>query len=174
MDNRVIREEYAQIAHELIQSEDCLADIRASEATIVYLGSDYEKTTKGKKVCAECEKISDKYKWGIPADFTITVFEKNVTGFTDDQMKILLLHELLHVGIAWDHNGKEMYDVRPHDYEDFKIITDRYGTEWAEVKERDIEIQYKPLVVEEVKNGKRTEFKEAKQERSTRARSKGR
>lgn len=174
MDNRVIREEYALIAHDLIKQEDCLADIRASEATIVYLGSDYEKTSKGKKVCAECEKISDKYKWGIPADFTITVFEKNVRGFTDDQMKILILHELLHVGISWDNNGVEKYEVKPHDYEDFKIITDRYGTEWAEVKARDIEIKYNPVIVEEVENGKRAEFEEAKQERSTRARSEGR
>jgi hypothetical protein len=133
MDNRVIREEYAEMAHKIIEEEDALIDIANSHATIVYLGSDNEKKSKGNLVLGECEKVSDKYKWGIPADFTITVFEKNVIGFTDEQMRILLFHELLHVGIEFMDDGSEKYSIRPHDYEDFKIITDRYGTEWGRV-----------------------------------------
>ena len=133
MDNRVIREEYAEMAHKIIEEEDALTDIANSHATIVYLGSDNEKKSKGNLVLGECEKVSDKYKWGIPADFTITVFEKNVIGFTEEQMRILLFHELLHVGIDFQEDGSEKYSIRPHDYEDFKIITDRYGTEWGRV-----------------------------------------
>ena len=131
MDNRVVRPEYAALAAKIIEEEEVLTDIANSQATIVYLSSDNAKTSKGKAVGGECEKVSDKYKWGIPADFTITVFEPNIIGFTDQQIRTLLFHELLHVGIEFKEDGSERYYIRPHDYEDFKIITDRYGTDWS-------------------------------------------
>ena len=133
MDNRVIREEYAEMAKKIIEEEPLLTDIANSHATIIYLGSDNPKTAKGKTVCGEAEKVQDKNKWAIPADFTITVFEPNTAGFTEEQMRILLFHELLHVGIEFTEDGQEKYSIRPHDYEDFKIIIDRYGTDWSKV-----------------------------------------
>ncbi len=133
MDNRIIREEYAELAAKIIDEEESLRDIACSHATIIYLGSDNEKKSKGRPVLGECEKISDKYKWGIPADFTITIFEKNIAGFTEERLRILLFHELLHVGIEFDEDGSEKYSVKPHDYEDFKEIIDRFGTEWGQV-----------------------------------------
>ena len=133
MDNRVIRKEYAEIAAEIINEEtELLADIRNSEATIIYLGSDYPKKSKSKTVLGECEKVQSKNKWAIPCDFTITVYEPNCVGLSRDQLKILLLHELLHVGIKFEEDGTEKYYIKPHDYEDFKVITDRYGTEWGQ------------------------------------------
>ena len=129
-DFRKINEHYAEIAVELIAEEPALEYIAESNVTIVYLSSDSEKTNKGKRVCGQCEKVPDKYRWGIPADFTITVFEPNVEKFTDEQIKILLFHELLHVGIEEDGN-EERYFIRPHDLEDFKLIIDRFGTEWS-------------------------------------------
>lgn len=132
MDNRVIREEYAEIAAKVIEEEELLTDIANSHATIIYLGSDNPKTGKGKTIYAECEKVQDKNKWAIPCDFTITVFEPNCVGFTKEQMRILIFHELLHVGIEFTEDGSEKYSIKPHDYEDFKIIIDRYGTEWSQ------------------------------------------
>ena len=58
-------------------------------------------------------------------------FLPNVEGFTEEQKKILMHHELLHVGIQFNEDGSETYSVRPHDYEDFKEIIDRFGTEWS-------------------------------------------
>jgi hypothetical protein len=132
MDSRQIREEYAEIAAKIIEEEPLLTDIANSHATIIYLGSDNPKTGKGKTIFAECEKVQEKNKWAIPCDFTITVFEPNTTDFTPEQMRILLFHELLHVGIEFTEDGQEKYSIRPHDYEDFKEIIDRYGTEWSE------------------------------------------
>ena len=129
-EHRAMNDEYSEIAAELIKKEPLLADIRQSEATIVYLSSDKEKKSKGRAVCGECEKIPDKYKWAIPADFTITIYEPNVITFTGEQIKILLLHELLHVGIEVQGDGSEKYSVRPHDIEDFRAIIDRYGLDW--------------------------------------------
>lgn len=133
MDRRTLNERYSEIGRDLIETEDALVDIRNSQATIVFLASEHKKAENGKTVFAQCEKISEKYKWGIPADFTITVFEPNVEGFTEDQIRILLFHELLHVRIEFK-DGEEKYSINPHDLEDFKYIIDRFGTNWAEVK----------------------------------------
>jgi hypothetical protein len=132
METRMIREEYAEMAKRIIDEEPLLTDIANSHATIIYLGSDNPKTGKGKTIYAECEKVQDKNKWAIPCDFTITVYEPNTVGFTEDQMRILLFHELLHVKIEFTEDGQEKYGINPHDYEDFKVIIDRYGTEWSE------------------------------------------
>jgi hypothetical protein len=131
METRHISEEYAEIAAKVLENEPSLKDIVNSQATIVYLASDKAKTAKNKTVFAECEKIADKNKWAIPADFTITVYEPNCVGFTEDQLYILLFHELLHVGIDYQDGGEEKYYIRPHDYEDFKLIIDRFGTNWS-------------------------------------------
>lgn len=132
METRTINEEYSKIGRELIETEEALVDILNSRATIIFLSSDKKKMEKGKVVHAECEKISDKYKWGIPADYTITVFEPNCQGFSDRQMRILLFHELLHVGIEF-RDGSEKYTTNPHDLEDFKLIIERFGPRWAEI-----------------------------------------
>ena len=131
MDKREINERYAEIGMDLIKNEDALADIANSHATIRYLLSEHMNSCSGEIIHAECEKVSEKYKWGIPCDFTITVFEPNVEGMTDEQIRILIFHELLHVGITFNSDGTESYSIIPHDLEDFKLIIDRFGTEWS-------------------------------------------
>lgn len=131
MDIREINEKYAQIAQELIESEDVLAPIRDSDVRIIYLSSEHEKKKGKKLILGECEKVPDKWKWTVPCDFTITIFEPNIEQLSDEQLKILLLHELLHVGIEIDGN-EEKYHIVPHDVEDFETILDRYGVHWSE------------------------------------------
>jgi len=137
MDTRVINEKYAEIAEDLIQTEDTLRDLRESDVQIIYLSSRHKKVSNGSLVFAQTEKIADKYKWGIPCDFTITVFEPNVAGyqFTDEQIRALIHHELLHVGVDYDETllgrSNERYFIRPHDIADFKEILRKYGVDWA-------------------------------------------
>jgi uncharacterized protein YwgA len=135
MENRTINEEYAIIADKLIKTEKVLQEIAESEATIIYLSSDKEKRTKNKIIYAECERVLDKNKWAIPADYTITVYEPNCREFTKRQLTILLLHELMHIDIKFNDDGTETYTTRDHDYADFKLIIDRYGTDWATTPE---------------------------------------
>lgn len=132
-DTRSINEHYAEIAADLIDTEPALIDIKNSQATIIYLSSEHEKKSDGKIIFGQCEKVQEKYKWGIPCDFTITVFEPNTVGLTEEQMRILLFHELLHVGIEFNADGSESYSIRSHDLEDFKLIIDRFGTDWSKV-----------------------------------------
>ena len=132
-DNRSMNDFYKQIAKELIDVRPELEKIRESDVQIILLSSDKKAKSKGGSLYGQCEKIQDKYKWAIPADFTITLFEPNLDGFTDEQLSILIFHELLHVGVDLDENGDWKYTIIPHDLEDFKVIVDEYGTDWAEV-----------------------------------------
>lgn len=134
MDKRTISEKYTQIGNELINTEEELDYIKLSEATVVFLSSEHEKKSNGKVILGQCEKVAEKYKWGIPCDFTITVFEPNIARFTDEQIRILLFHELLHIGIDFNDDGENYY-VKPHDLEDFKLIIDMFGTDWDKVNE---------------------------------------
>ena len=81
----------------------------------------------------ECEKVQDKNKWGIPADFTITLYEPNLIGKSPEAIKRILFHELLHVGIIFCEDGSEKYFIRDHDIEDFKECIDRWGTDWSNI-----------------------------------------
>ena len=129
-DIRTINEDYAKIGTNLIESEPELEYIKDSDVTIVYLSSEQKKMQNGKIVFGQCEKVAEKYKWGIPCDFTITIFEPNCEGITPEQLRILIFHELLHVGIGFDSKGNESYSIVPHDLEDFKVIINRFGTDW--------------------------------------------
>lgn len=132
MENRKINDEYRKIALNLIQTEKELEYIKDSSVRVVFLESDLpKKADKEKLVLGECEKIPSKNQWAINYDFAITVYEPNIYGMSKKQIEILLFHELLHIGIDYGDNG-EVYSVRKHDLEDFKIIIDRFGTEWSD------------------------------------------
>lgn len=131
-ENRVREERYELIGRDLIAEEPALAYIRNSDVEIAFLASDSPKKSRDKLVFGECEKVPAKYRWRIHEDFTITVFEPNVEHFTEEQYRMLILHELLHIGIKKGANGElDSYYIRPHDLEDFKMVIDRYGTDWA-------------------------------------------
>jgi hypothetical protein len=57
---------------------------------------------------------------------------QNTEGLTEEQMRNLMYHELLHGGMD-DKTGEPKYKVTPHDVEDFRSVIDQYGTDWAVV-----------------------------------------
>ena len=124
MDTRTISEKYARIGNYLIDHVEELQHL--TNETIIYLSSMAEKKSKKKKVLGECEKVQEKNKWAIPCDFTITLFEPNLTKLSDEQVAIVIYHELLHIG----SDGTSRW-IKPHDLNDFKSIIDRFGTDWA-------------------------------------------
>ena len=63
-------------------------------------------------------------------DYMSRHYEKLEKRFTDEQIRILIFHELLHVAITKDGN-EESYSVNPHDIEDFNEIIDRFGLDWG-------------------------------------------
>jgi predicted metallopeptidase len=136
MEHRQINKNYEKIAQELIENTAELEYIKKSNARIIYLESDSTKKNGTERlVLGECEKVASKNQWAISADFTITVYKNNCIGLSEEQIKILLFHELLHIGIDYGTDGGEIYSVKKHDLEDFKVIIDKYGTDWATVAE---------------------------------------
>lgn len=125
MDRRTISEYYTEMANQLIKSEPILSYLDGAPINIIYLESTLRKKGNGKITLGECEKVKEKNKWSIPCDFTITIFAPNVVGMTEDQLKILMMHELMHI-------NKDYTSAKPHDLEDFKYIVERFGVNWAD------------------------------------------
>ena len=123
MDSRTVSEKYAKIGKFLIEQCEELKNLDGE--SIIYLSSTAEKKSKKRKVLGECEKVQEKNKWAIPCDFTITLFEPNLIGLTDDQVAIVVYHELLHIGTDEDSRW-----VKQHDLDDFKKVVERFGTDW--------------------------------------------
>lgn len=133
MELREINDNYREIAEALISTEPELKYIKDSSVRIAYLQSDSTKKLGGDKlVHGECEKVQTKNQWAINYDFTVTLFYNNNIGMSPEQIKTLLFHELLHIGIDYADDGGEVYSIKKHDLEDFKIIVDRYGVNWAD------------------------------------------
>ena len=130
MDSRERSRTLTRAGRKLINSMPELAYIRDSAVRIVFLTSELEKKKGSRLVFGQCEKVPEKYKWKIPYDFMITVFLPNVERWEREKIRILLFHELLHVGIEEDGN-EEKYSVREHDYEEFREIISRYGLDWS-------------------------------------------
>ena len=123
-------EQYANIGAELIRTVPSLRWIEESEISVGYLTSDFKKQANGKIVFGECRKVPAWAAPFIPYDFLITVYDVNCMLFTDEQIRILLHHELLHCGV--NMNAEPTYKVVPHDVEEFNEIIDRYGLDWSE------------------------------------------
>lgn len=130
MAERQLDQELQALADRLINTDDVLEYIKHSDARIAVLTEDTEKKSQGRVIFGQCEKVPSKFRWSVPYDFTITIFLPNVERFSNEQMEILMLHELLHVGVEIDGN-EERYWIRPHDYEEFAKIIERYGLDWS-------------------------------------------
>lgn len=132
METRTLNDRYRQIAEELIDQEPELVFIKRSKARIAYLSSDAPKKSADFATLGECEKVQSKNQWAMAYDYTITVFEKNTQHMDQDQLRVLIFHELLHIDILYDkETGGETYGLRKHDLQDFKTIVDRFGVDWA-------------------------------------------
>lgn len=114
-----------ELGERIIQAMPELHAIRDYDVKIGYVRSFKEKRDKGKIINADCRKVTGTYTAYLPFDFIITFYEPNIYYMTENQKKILMLHELRHIGI-----GEKGLRVENHDVEDFKDILIRFGIEW--------------------------------------------
>lgn len=84
-----------------------------------------EKPPGSKIKYADCEKVKLKHQAWLPYDFIITFYEPNTELLNENQKKILMLHELHHIGI-----GDRGLKIEEHDTEDFARILEDYGIRW--------------------------------------------
>ena len=130
MEHRHLSEEYTELAARLIEERPELGHLRGADVTIGCMSSDRAKKSHGRLVFGECEKVAEKNKWAIPFDFLIIIYDRNCTEMDENQLEILMYHELLHVGVEESNTGVR-YFTRPHDTQDFREILETYGYEWA-------------------------------------------
>ena len=116
--------ELRRIAEELIESEPDLKHLSA-DCRIFYQYGLGTKGSPGNRTFADCQKVQDKLKEFVDADYVIT-FYASADSLTEDGLRVLMKHELMHI----DSNGKD-HRIRKHDIEDFRAITDVYGPDWA-------------------------------------------
>lgn len=117
-----------EIAEKVMEEKESLQWINDSGFSVGYYTSSKNKVTNGKTVFGECIRPPKKFDVFIPYDFII-VFYEAASKFDENQLEILMHHELLHIGIK---DGKP--SIRPHDYEDFKEIVDAYGSRWSDIE----------------------------------------
>lgn len=133
-----ISEDYTRMGEEVMKAVPELRHLLKDDVRIGFGRSGRRKTHGGKVVLGECKKADEFYGEWCPYDFLIIIYEANCAGLDDDQMRILMEHELLHVGVKYEDNEPTYY-VRPHDYDDFKQITRKYGPDWGAAKDKPVD-----------------------------------
>ena len=116
-----------KLARKIIKKMPELRHISDFNIKVGYVRSFERKTKEGKALYGDCRKVNKIYGAYIPYDFIITIYEPNIGHLSAEQFKILLWHELKHIGV-----GDRGFIVEPHDVEDFYTIVDSYGTRWGE------------------------------------------
>lgn len=127
-------EYWAELAEEIIQTEPLVEYLQFRNFTIIYLTSEHKRKSNGKAVHGLTEIVQEKNKWSMPGDVSITIYEANNEGFTKEQERILMLHELMHIQVDGENNNKPK--LRGHDVEDFSEIIEMYGMDWAHVDDK--------------------------------------
>lgn len=124
-----ISNDYAKMAEPIIKEKR--ADILEAGISVGFIISTKEKKHgRIKRVLAECKKVQELESLYCPHDFLIIIYDLNCEGLSDEQIKILIWHELEHIGI--DPENGEFY-VKPHDVEEFDDIINAHGLHWQEV-----------------------------------------
>lgn len=126
-------EMYEDIANEIIMNDTSFRYIPECGVTFCICSCDKKKVSNNKVTYADCRKIPDVYKWCIPYDFQITVYEPNAINLDQEQLKVLIYHELMHIG-AEIKDGQKKLSIRPHDIQDFAYILEKYGIHWNQTK----------------------------------------
>lgn len=116
------------LAKKIIKKLPELHHILDFDIKVGYVRSYERKTKDGKATLGDCRKVNTVYGAYLPFDFIITIYDMNVGHLSDNQIKILMLHELKHIGI-----GDRGFCIVPHDIEDFLDITDEHSTRWNEL-----------------------------------------
>ena len=120
-----VSEELKALSDSVIAEFAEFKPIADSNCRIAYLYCDKEKTSNGKKVYADTTKVNNKTKTLANADFIITFYKQTCAALSEEKMRILMRHELKHIGAK---DGK--FKIIPHDVEDFSDIIEKHGMNW--------------------------------------------
>ncbi|WP_373325639.1 putative metallopeptidase [Sporomusa paucivorans] len=123
--NYEVSEELRQLGEKVIAGMPELYYITEFEIKVGYVLSYEAKKKDGKSIAADCRKVTGPYQAFLPFDFVVTFYEPSMSYMTENQRKVLMLHELKHIGI-----GERGLRIEHHNIEDFESILSRYGLNW--------------------------------------------
>ena len=66
----------------------------------------------------------------IPS-FFIVIYKERIRHFSPAQLRILIMHELMHIEVKKSEDGKATHKIRKHNVEEFDYILREYGLNWA-------------------------------------------
>lgn len=117
-------QELEALAEKVIEKREELHFIRDFEISVGYVRSTEAKRSGKKITYADIRKLNEIFKAYLPFDFIVT-FYADAELLTENQIAILMLHELKHIEV-----GRRGLVIRPHDIEDFEDILRQYGINW--------------------------------------------
>ncbi len=120
-----VSDELRQLGEKVIAGMSELYYITEFEIKVGYVLSYEAKKKDGKSIAADCRKVTGPYQAYLPFDFVVTFYHPNMSYMTENQQKVLMLHELKHIGV-----GERGLKIEPHNIEDFESILSRYGLNW--------------------------------------------
>ena len=116
-----------ELAEQVMAERPDLKKLSNPDCRIAYLRCDKKKTSRGRTVFADTEKVGEKAKTLAQVDFIITFYDPACAGLSEEKMKVLMIHELKHIG----YEPGKPFSIIPHDVEDFKEIIETYGMDWT-------------------------------------------
>lgn len=135
-----INDQYSRIGNMLLDTEEIFKDLREHPIRIEFLESDKPAPKSGRVVLGECFKVSDKVKKLMAAStvmenkipgFFIVIYKERIKHFSPEQLRILIMHELMHIEVKKSDDGKATHSIRKHNVEEFDYILREYGLNWA-------------------------------------------
>lgn len=117
--------ELQALGEQVIDHMPELSIIRDFGVRVGYVLSYYPKIKNRRIICGDCRKVTEAYTAYLPFDFIVTFYQPNIAYMSANQQKILMLHELRHIGM-----GPKGLRLEPNDVEDFADILARYGITW--------------------------------------------
>lgn len=120
-----VADDIAEIAETVIAEHEDLGIVPALNVRVGYVRSFERKQSKGRIVFGDCRKVTTVYGAYVPYDFIVTLYELNTNILNDEQIKILIWHELKHIKL-----GDRGLTIAPHDIEDFDEIIQKHGIHW--------------------------------------------
>jgi len=113
------------LADKIITTKSELSHIKEFDIKIDFIRSYEAKKSNQRLVYADCRKVTGPYQVYLPYEFLITEYEPNKALLTDNQFKLVIYHELRHIGM-----GPKGSFLIPHEIEDFESILNTYGLRW--------------------------------------------
>jgi len=114
-----------EIADELIKNESILSELTNAKIEYLLVFPEISKTIAGR-----CYKTNKHVKFFNDIDYIIEISGELFHQLDEETLKILVLHELMHILIKYNKKGDIQFKIRDHDVKDFSYIISKFGIDW--------------------------------------------